>query len=383
MAVAMVFRRLFRIVVTSKNALEFVVVVVKPDLEKFENIYRQIHRNTELSKKEQETADYISAIPYSLKFQVTDNLGVYGVIIMLRSEFDALPIEEETGWGREQPTMHACGHDIHMECLLSGTLIVLFQPNEEYTGSARSMVEDGLYNRVPVPDVILAQNSGPFKAGTLATHGGTVPVSADTMYFKIFSSLGHSANSQVNADPVLLTSKILLSLEELTSDLAGERYASISVDEIHVGSPGQDRISHVEATLDIKTYDLDLRLELLDKIKKLAIQHSNADGVQQPPEFTTKVRAPSTHKSEQHASDICRSFVDFWDEEIFEDQIPKHPYEDFSHEIDATRLNEAAEADGFLGRIPLNHSPYNKPTLQPSVQIGTDAFALAAFTFLV
>ncbi|KAG5772040.1 hypothetical protein H9Q72_001653 [Fusarium xylarioides] len=275
-----------------------------PDLEPFEQAYRQIHENAELSEQESSTAQHVASFLATLDFEAIRGIGGKGVVgilrngkgqtVLLRAELDGLPIQEDTGlpyasmkrmadsWGRHQPTMHACGHDMHMACLMaaasllnngktewSGTLIALFQPNEEHTGGAKALVEGGLYDRVPIPDVILGQHSGPFQAGNINIRGGPVLESADTMHIKIYSSLGHPANSQVNIDPVKLASNIIVQLDSLVDKIAGDQYAHAGVDEIHAGYPGQDWLSHVDLTLDVKAYDDAIRLSLLDRIGDL------------------------------------------------------------------------------------------------------------------
>lgn len=158
-----------------------------------------------------------------------------GPTVLLRAELDALPIEQDTGlpyastkrmansWGRDQPTMHACGHDVHMTCLMAaatlldnakaewagtaGTVALVFQPNEEHTGGANAMAEGGLYNPVSIPDVVLGQHSGPFKAGHINIRAGPVLVSADTMTIKLFSTLGYAANNR----PSILSRLLVIS----------------------------------------------------------------------------------------------------------------------------------------------------------------------------
>lgn len=157
----------------------------RPDMTTYENLYRDIHKDPELSGVESHTASLISSHLSSLgDFVVHSHIGGHGVAgvlkngpgktVLIRAELDALPTLEKTDlpyasrkrmvdrYGNERPVMHACGHDMNMIALLtaaetlraarsewSGTLIVLFQPDEEETGGAKAMVHDGLYPKVP------------------------------------------------------------------------------------------------------------------------------------------------------------------------------------------------------------------------------------------
>lgn len=160
----------------------------RPKLRHYEDIYRDLHQHPDLSLQEARTASIVARHLRSLNFDVRPKIGGEGVVgilnngpgktVLLRPDMDALPIRESTGlnyastktaWnaeGKEIPVMHACGHDMHTTALIAtatllqaarhlwtGTLICLFQPNEETVCGAQAMVDDGLYTRhqVPVP----------------------------------------------------------------------------------------------------------------------------------------------------------------------------------------------------------------------------------------
>lgn len=409
-----------------------IVNYYRPDLDQFEEIYRWIHENAELSKAETQTARRVADHLSSLGFSVTEGVGGTGVVgilrngqgrcVMLRAELDALPIKEATGlpyscdntmadnWGRVQPVMHACGHDLHMASLLAaatlmkeamsqwlGTLVVVFQPDEEHTGGAQAMVDQGLYDIVPVPDAIFGQHSGPFQAGHINIKPGPVLVSADTIKIKLYSSLGHPANPQVNADPVLLASKLIIRMNELIDQSDHGKFATMSVAEIHAGHPGQDWVSHVDLMLDVKTYDEPLRQDMLDMIRSEVEATCCKAGVAKSPEVTTSSRAPLTRNDAGLAETLRQSFGAHFGADKIGGAVPKHPCEDFSrlaapHNVpyvfwffgrqDPSGFEEAVRADEVLDKIPLNHSPFNAPVLRPTLRTGTDALALAALSLL-
>ena len=162
--------------------------------------------------------------------------GVVGVLrngagrtVLLRADMDGLPVEEATGLdyasvargidpdGIDVPVMHACGHDVHVTCLLgaaelllnsaaewSGTLVVLFQPAEELGGGAQAMVDDGLYERIPPPDVVLGQHVTPAPAGILGAHSGPAFAGADSFLVRLFGRGGHGSQPESTVDPVVM-----------------------------------------------------------------------------------------------------------------------------------------------------------------------------------
>lgn len=203
------------------------------DIGKYEALYKYFHSHPELSNLEAKTAATIAVQLSNLRaYTITTNIGGHGVLgvlrngpgktILLRADMDALPIREATGLsyastvtmpdvsGTIQPVMHACGHDMHITCLLaaaetllelktlwSGTLIVLFQPAEERGTGAKAMVDDGLYDierhGIPVPDYVLGQHVMAMRAGSVGSRMGTIMAGADSMKIKLFGVGGHGS----------------------------------------------------------------------------------------------------------------------------------------------------------------------------------------------
>jgi amidohydrolase len=199
------------------------------NIEKYEALYKHFHEHPELSNLEAKTAKTIAVQLSSLQaFNITTNIGGHGVVgvlkngpgktILLRADMDALLILEATGLpysstvtmldvkGVMRPVMHACGHDMHMTCLLaaaetllklkqmwSGTLIVLFQPAEERGTGAKAMIDDGLYDKHPVPDFVLGQHVMAMRAGSVGSKMGTIMAGADSMKITLFGVGGHGS----------------------------------------------------------------------------------------------------------------------------------------------------------------------------------------------
>ena len=230
----------------------------KPDASPYHQFYRTIHQNPELGLQEHETASCITKYLHRLKgVQVQTAIGGHGVVgiiyngtgpkVMLRAELDALPVLERTGWnfasdkkmrdltdGIMKPVMHACGHDLHMTALLlatetlhackdhwQGTLIALFQPNEETGRGAQDMVDDGLYDptkhNVPRPDFVLGGHSMPMRAGRVSTRVGVFNGAADGLRVTLYGSGGHSARPHMAVDPVVLAASTIMKLQTIVS----------------------------------------------------------------------------------------------------------------------------------------------------------------------
>lgn len=216
---------------TGSSTLSELLDAAPIDMGKYEALYKHFHEHPELSNLEAQTAKTVAyQLSQLLDFEITTNIGGHGLVgvlkngpgntILLRADIDALPILEATGLpyastvtmldadGIMRPVMHACGHDMHMACLLaaaealvklkhtwSGTLIVLFQPAEERGTGAKAMVDDGLYDKheIPVPDFVLGQHVMAMRAGSVGSKMGTIMAGADSMKITLSGLGGHGS----------------------------------------------------------------------------------------------------------------------------------------------------------------------------------------------
>src|SRR5215472_7058491 len=179
--------------------------------------YKHLHRSPELSHQEEKTSAFLAAELRKAGYTVGERIGkyqdgsqAYGIVavmengagprLLIRSDMDALPVEEKTGLdyassvratnpqGQDVGVMHACGHDIHMTVLLGtaremaarkdkwhGTLVLIGQPSEETIDGARAMLSDGLYERFGRPDFVLSEHdANVYPAGSIAIKGGAL-----------------------------------------------------------------------------------------------------------------------------------------------------------------------------------------------------------------
>lgn len=225
-------------------AIKDIVESHRPDLDPLIDLYKHLHGNPELSNQERETSATIAARIKAISddFEIKQNIGGFGIaavlrigsgpIVLLRADFDALPVQERTGLdyastkrmkdseGNDVPVAHACGHDMHTTCLIgaaqllfasrdqwSGTLILIFQPAEELGTGAKDMVKDGLYEKhnVPVPDVVLAGHVLPLRSGVVGTRKGLIATSADSMHITIYGRGAHASMPDRTIDPIVVS----------------------------------------------------------------------------------------------------------------------------------------------------------------------------------
>lgn len=211
----------------------------------FIDIRRHLHAHPELSYQEFETSQFVQGklAAFGIPFEVMATTGVVGLIkgknpdsriIALRADMDALPIKEENDIpykSKNEGVMHACGHDVHTACLLGaakilaelkdeweGTVKLIFQPGEEKNpGGASLMIKDGVLEN-PKPQAILALHVNTIlEVGQLSFRGGKVMASADEIYITVKGKGGHAASPHLTVDPILISSQLVIALQQLIS----------------------------------------------------------------------------------------------------------------------------------------------------------------------
>ena len=226
---------------------------VSADYAMLDAFYKDLHTHPELSVMEERSAAKVAAGLREAGFEVTEKFGGFGVVgvlkngpgpvVYIRSDLDGLPVQEETGLpyastarvkdvaGREVPAMQACGHDIHMTCLVgtartlatlgdkwSGTLVMVGQPAEEIGTGARAMLSAGLFKKFPKPDFALAlHDSATLPAGTIGTVEGFAMANVDSVDITVRGIGGHGAWPHTTKDPVVLAARIVTALQTIVS----------------------------------------------------------------------------------------------------------------------------------------------------------------------
>jgi hippurate hydrolase len=299
---------------------------------KLDALYLDLHRNPELSMKEDKTSARLAAELKSLGYQVTTGVGGTGVVgvlkngagptVLLRTELDGLPIEEKTGLpyastvktvdlaGKTQPAMHACGHDIHMagwtgaaallarhKNLWRGTVVMIGQPGEEIVQGARAMIADGLFKRFPKPDFALAvHDSSDEPAGKVLIVPGFGMASVDSVDVTIFGRGGHGARPHKSVDPVVIAARTVLSLQTLVSrEKDPLEPAVITVGSIHGGTKHNIIPDEVKLQITVRTYNPAVRKQMLEGIARIAKAEAAAASAPREPEVKTAEPQDATY----------------------------------------------------------------------------------------
>ena len=284
-----------------------------------EALYKDLHRNPELAFQETQTAAKLAARLKTLGFEVTTGVGKTGIVaimkngagptVMLRTELDALPVAEKTGLpfasslttknlaGQVVPVMHACGHDIHMSAWAGtarimagnkdrwhGTLMLVGQPAEETLGGAVAMLEDGLFKRFPRPDFALSlHDDDTMPAGTIGYHAGLFRAMSDRVDITVYGRGGHAAMPHSTIDPVVLASRIVLSLQTIVSrENNPAEPIVITVGSIHGGTQGNVIPDEVKMELSVRTLTPQVRTRTLAAIRRIAKGEAESAGAREP-----------------------------------------------------------------------------------------------------
>ncbi|KAL4938016.1 hypothetical protein BDV06DRAFT_201837 [Aspergillus oleicola] len=403
------------------------------DLSPYEELYKHFHANPELSLQESQTAEKIAAHLASLKsYEITTNIGGYGLVgilrngpgktVLLRADIDALPVKELTGFpyastktmrdvdGNEKPVMHACGHDMHITCLLAtaermasikdkwtGTLIVLFQPNEERGAGAQAMVDDGLYDKIPVPNVALGQHVMRLRAGSIGCRFGTIMAAADSMKITVFGRGGHGSLPHTTVDPVLLAAHIVVRLQGIVSrEVDPSDLGVLTVGSLQAGQTENIIADRAEIGIDFRSVKLETREKIIESVKRIVTAECMASGSPKPPIFTPTRRFPPTDNDDSIAGQLAVTFGEHFGDRFDGDTPRTNVSEDFSTlatsrgvpccfwflgGIDHGLWDEAQEKR-TTAEIASNHSALFAPVIQPTLTAGVDALCVGALTFL-
>jgi hippurate hydrolase len=402
---------------------------LRPDQEAF---YKDLHQHPELSHQEQRTAERVAGQLQQYGCTVQAGIGGTGVVgilsngdgptVLLRADMDALPVKEDTGAdyastetardadGDEVPVAHACGHDIHVACLLGmtklmadqpgqwdGTLLTLFQPAEETGDGAQGMVDDGLLTRIPAPDVALAQHVLAGVAGTVGTHSGPFLSAADSIKITVYGRGGHGSMPQNTVDPVVLAASIVLRLQTIVSrEIAPSETAVLTIGSSQAGTKSNVIPDRAVLQLNLRSYSPQTRQRMMAAIQRIVRAECQAAGSPRDPDFETLDSYPLTDNDPNTTSRVAAAFgAHFGDRAVEWDQqtasedfsdIPRSagiPYTFWAIGGTDPQTYRAAEKAGRVqDDIPGNHSPHFLPVLQPTLRTGTEALTVAALAWL-
>ena len=391
------------------------------------DIYRDLHAHPELSFQEHRTARIAAGWLKDLGFEVIEGIattGVAGVLrngdgptVLLRADMDALPVREATGLAHASGVdgvMHACGHDMHVTCLLgaaselvasradwSGTVVVVFQPAEELAEGAASMVADRLFERVPRPDVVLGQHVAPIPAGVIGLRAGPAFAATDDLRITLYGAGGHGSRPEATVDPVVMAAATVMRLQGIVArEVSATETAVVTVGAVHAGTKSNIIPDEAELLLSIRTYDTAVRTKVLEAIERIVRAEARASGAAREPLFEPTESAPAVINDAAAVGRTRGALAAVVGAERVIDPGPVTGSEDVGVLAAAAGapivfwLLGGADPAAFAGAsgprdtarivagLPSNHSPLYAPVQDPTIRIGVGALSAAAREWL-
>jgi hippurate hydrolase len=300
-----------------------IVLSAKQQLPALTETYKHLHRNPELSRHEEQTSAFLAGELRKLGYTVTEHVGkyddgaqAYGIVallengpgprLLIRTDMDALPVEEKTGLdyastvkatnpqGQQVSVMHACGHDLHMTVLLGaaremaarkkqwhGTLMLIGQPSEEIIAGAAAMLADHLYERFGKPDFVLAEHdSNEVPAGSIAIRGGPLMASSSTVTVTMRGIGGHGSQPQSGKDPIVLAAEFVLVAQTIVSrQVDPQQPAVLTIGTIHGGTKNNIIPDEVTMGLTLRAYSPAVRDQIIAGVRRTAQGLAEAYGI--------------------------------------------------------------------------------------------------------
>ena len=409
-------------------------------------IYKDIHTHPELSTQEQRTAALLAKELKAAGCDVTENVGKYenanqkcygvvgvmkngdGPVVLVRTDLDALPVQEETGLpyaskvtaknekGDEVPVMHACGHDAHVSILIGvaralaklkdqwrGTIVFIGQPAEEIGTGARAMLRDGLYTRWPKPNYALGfHDKADLEIGHIGVTEGYTSANVDSVDVTVHGIGGHGAYVHRTKDPVVLSAEIINQWQTIASRETNPLDPIVvTVGSIHGGTKHNVIPDEVKMQLTVRTYKADVREHVLAAIERIAKGCATAAGL--PPEKMPTVNVLRDHfaPAMYNDPDLTKRLVGVWKQALGDRNLEMVDAtmggEDFSeyslvpeHSIPAVNFHVGAVDPAKLAEskepgaapLPTLHSSRFAPVPEPTIRTGVVAMTAAVLDLM-
>ncbi|HEY4169013.1 MAG TPA: amidohydrolase [Reyranella sp.] len=389
--------------------------------------YEDIHIHPELGFQEERTAAKLAGEMKALGFEVTEGVGKTGIValyrngpgptVMIRTELDALPLEEKTGLpyashakqtlrGVETPVMHACGHDIHMAAWVAvartmldlkdqwnGTLMFVGQPAEEGGGGAKRMVADGLFTRFPKPDYGFALHVGPGPYGYVFYKPGVINSTSDGLQITFKGKGGHGSRPHTTIDPVMEAAHFIVDVQSVISrEKDSSKFGVITIGSVQAGNAGNVIPDTATVRGTIRSYDNDTRLKMLVGIERTAKAVAMMAAAPEPDIRLTEGAKSVVNDDALTARSGAVLKAAFGDKARLMSE-PGAASEDYSEFViagvpsfyfgigglDPAMLRKAAAEKT---PVPGNHSPLFAPVPEPSIRTGAEAMSLVLLDVL-
>lgn len=393
-------------------------------------LYIDIHQNPELSGHETQTAAKLARRLRELGYEVVEQVGKTGIVavmkngagptVMLRTELDALPVEEKTGLayasqvhtkddgGHDVPVMHACGHDLHMAALVGtaevmarskdrwhGTLMLIGQPAEETIGGAVGMLKDGLFTRFPRPDAAFAfhvENELP--AGKVGMTPGIYNTNADSLKITIYGKGGHGSAPHTAIDPIVIAARTILALQTIASrEVKPGELAVVTVGYIHAGTKNNIIPDSAELGLTVRTYKADIRKQVLAAIARITKAEAEAAGAPREPSIEHAEGTDAVYNEPGLGQRLRPVLESALGKENVVEEDPITASEDFSAFVEqgipgfyfslgGAEPEKLAQAKAAGTHLPSNHSSLFAPDLDPALHTAIRAEVAVLYNVL-
>jgi amidohydrolase len=413
---------------------------VQTQLPGLEETYKHLHRSPELSHHEAQTSAYLAGELRKLGYTVTERVGkyedgsqAYGIVaelkngagprLLIRTDMDALPVEEKTGLdyastvkatnaqGQNVGVMHACGHDIHMTVLLGtaremaarkdkwhGTLMLIGQPSEETIDGAAAMLADHLYERFGKPDYVLAEHdTNEFAAGTIAVKAGPLLAGATSVNVTIRGVGSHGSAPQAGKDPIVLAAEFILAAQTIVSrQIDPQTPAVVTVGTIHGGTKNNIIPEEVTMGLTLRSFSDEVRAKMVSELDREARGLAEGYGIPADRMPAVKVfeNTPATINDPGLDARIRASAEAALGKENVFDAHPVMGSEDVGQFslggaipavmfwLGAADVQKLAEARKSGVSLPMQHSPLFAPVYEPTIRTGVTAVTAMALDLL-
>ena len=394
-------------------------------------LYEDLHRNPELPFQETRTAATLAARLKALGYEVTTGVGRTGLVAllrngegptaMLRTELDALPVEEKTGVpfasrataknasGQTIPVMHACGHDLHMAAWIGtatwmaahrdrwrGTLMLVGQPAEETVSGAAAMLKDGLFEKFPKPAFVIGlHDDDTLPSGTVGYRAGFFRASMMAPVLTIVGRGGHGAAPHNTVDPIVIAARTVLGLQTIVArENNPQDPLVVTIGSIHGGTQGNIIPDQVRLELSVRAFSDDVRTRTLAAIRRIAAAEAAAAGAPREPivEFANAGTGP-VFNDPPLTLRVAAAIRQALGADRVVEMPAKMTSEDFSEygragvpavllHVGAVNPAKLAEARRTGIAVPAPHSPEWLPELEPTLKSAVRAEIAALLDLL-
>ncbi len=397
------------------------------DYPQLDALYKDLHAHPEVGFQEVETARKLAEQMRALGFSVTEGVGKTGVVavlkngegpsVLVRTELDALPMEEKTGlpyasrakttWnGAEVFVAHSCGHDVHMAAWIGaarqlvaqkakwkGTLVFVAQPSEETVSGAKAMINDGFFQKFGKPDYGFALHVGPGAAGQVYYKAGVLTSTSDALELTFNGRGAHGSMPAASIDPVMMAARFTVDVQSVISrEKDPAAFGVVTVGSIQAGSAGNIIPDKAKVRGTIRTQDDGVRDKILAGVTRTAKAVAEMSGAPAP-DLEIVPGGKAVVNDAALTEKTAAVFKAAFGKDAVAVPSPGSASEDYSEFIIAGVPSVYFSIGGFdpkamadakaAGKpLPVNHSPFFAPVPEPSIRTGVEAMTLAVMNVM-